>query len=231
MAEDHQRRHDALQAMVMQMRAQLMARDTAIAVQQADLQALEAAAPGLKTRDELTRELQRLQGEHQVQQRALRQACQEAERQRRRAEALAADHPPRAAAVEDAAAVDAGDPAASATAAAPMLDARAVLCVGGRPASVPTYRRLVEDTGGRFMHHDGGDEDSDAKLDATLAAADLVICQTGCISHSAYWRVKDHCKRTGKRCVFVETPSRAGLERALRSLAPGEPAPPGKATA
>jgi hypothetical protein len=80
---------------------------------------------------------------------------------------------------------------------------------------VPVYRQLIERTGGRFLHHDGGEEDSAAKLDSTLAAADLVICQTGCISHDAYWRVKDHCKRTGKRCLFVDTPSRAGLERAL----------------
>jgi hypothetical protein len=42
-----------------------------------------------------------------------------------------------------------------------------------------------------------------------------VICQTGCVSHGAYWRVKDHCRRTGKRCVFVETPSRHSLARAL----------------
>lgn len=34
--------------------------------------------------------------------------------------------------------------------------------------------------------------------------ADLVVYQTGCISHNAYWRVKDFCKCTGKRCVFVE---------------------------
>jgi hypothetical protein len=100
------------------------------------------------------------------------------------------------------------------------LDDRAVLCVGGRPASVPVYRYLIERTGGRFLHHDGGEEDNPAKLDATLAAADLVICQTGCISHNAYWRVKDHCKRTGKRCVFVESPSTAGLKRALVALAP-----------
>ncbi|MEF8704072.1 MAG: DUF2325 domain-containing protein [Candidatus Accumulibacter sp. UW26] len=33
--------------------------------------------------------------------------------------------------------------------------------------------------------------------------ADLVICQAGCISHNAYWRVKEQCKRTGKPCVFV----------------------------
>jgi len=32
--------------------------------------------------------------------------------------------------------------------------------------------------------------------------------------------VKDHCKRTGKRCVFVETPSSAGIKRALIELAP-----------
>ena len=79
---------------------------------------------------------------------------------------------------------------------------------------MPRYRHLIERTGGRFLHHDGGEQDNPAKLDATLAAADLVICQIGCISHDAYWRVKDHCKRTGKRCVFVETPSSAGLERA-----------------
>ena len=98
------------------------------------------------------------------------------------------------------------------------LDDLAVLCVGGRAGSVPIYRQLIERTGGRFLHHDGGEEDKSAHLDATLAAADLVICQTGCISHDAYWRVKDHCKRTGKQCVFVETPSSAGIKRALLTL-------------
>ena len=99
-----------------------------------------------------------------------------------------------------------------------VLDQRKVLCVGGRTASVPVYRRLVEACGGRFMHHDGGEEDKLGQLDATLAAADLVICQAACVSHNAYWRVKDHCKRTGKRCVFVETPSAAGLQRALAQI-------------
>ncbi|KPF50366.1 hypothetical protein IP87_01270 [beta proteobacterium AAP121] len=101
---------------------------------------------------------------------------------------------------------------------APTLDQRNVLCVGGRTGIVPVYRRLVEASGGRFLHHDGGEEDKLGALDATLAAADLVICQAGCVSHNAYWRVKDHCKRTGKRCVFVETPSAAGLQRALAQI-------------
>ena len=47
-----------------------------------------------------------------------------------------------------------------------------------------------------------------------------MICQTGCISHDVCWRVKDHRKRTGKRCVFVESPGPAGLKRALIELQP-----------
>ena len=100
----------------------------------------------------------------------------------------------------------------------PVLGDRAVLCVGGRPASVPLYRHIVERSGGRFLHHDGGDEQSVQRLDATLSAADLVICQTGCVSHDAYWRVKEHCKRHGKRCVFIENPGSASLKRALAEL-------------
>lgn len=95
------------------------------------------------------------------------------------------------------------------------LDSRAVLCVGGRHHAISVYRRIVEKRGGRFIHHDGGREDSVHRLDTNLAAADLVICQAGCISHSAYWLVKDHCKRTGKRCVYVDKPSASAFERGL----------------
>lgn len=96
---------------------------------------------------------------------------------------------------------------------------RSVLCVGGRSGSVPVYRDVVERVGAQFAHHDGGLEDSAGQLDASLAAADLVICQTGCISHLAYWRVKDHCKRTGKRCIFIDNPSVSSLVRGLQEAA------------
>ena len=56
---------------------------------------------------------------------------------------------------------------------------------------------------------------ADWQVLADLAAADLVICQAGCISHSAYWLVKDHCKRTGKRCVYVDKPSASAFARGL----------------
>jgi hypothetical protein len=44
-------------------------------------------------------------------------------------------------------------------------------------------------------------------LEASIVQADLVICQTGCLSHGAFWRVQDHCKRTGKTCVMVAQPA------------------------
>jgi len=110
-----------------------------------------------------------------------------------------------------------------------QLHQKMVLCVGGRSGNIANYRDVVERVGGRFAHHDGGVEDNASVLDANLAAADLVICQTGCISHNAYWRVKDFCKRTGKRCVFVENPSASSLERGLAQIALPKPATEGLA--
>ena len=52
-----------------------------------------------------------------------------------------------------------------------------------------------------------------ARLEDSLVAADLVICQTGCLSHGAYWRVRDHCRRTGKTCVLVEEPDALRIVR------------------
>jgi len=50
-------------------------------------------------------------------------------------------------------------------------------------------------------------------LEASLRAADLVICQTGCLSHNDYWRVQDHCKRSGKVCMLVDRPDRLQIVR------------------
>lgn len=43
--------------------------------------------------------------------------------------------------------------------------------------------------------------------EADLLEAGLVICQTGCMSHGAYWLVEDHCRRTRKPCVMIGQPS------------------------
>lgn len=66
--------------------------------------------------------------------------------------------------------------------------------------------------------------DAPDNLEASLAAADLVICQSGCISHGAYWRVHDHCRRTGKACVLVERPDALRVVRIHGAVEDGGPA-------
>jgi len=100
----------------------------------------------------------------------------------------------------------------------PRLDGCRVLYVGGRYASVPLYRALIERLGGRFLHHDGGVAHSAAHLDASLRVADLVLCQSAMLRHDACWRVRSHCWCTGIRCLFVESPSATSLQRVLDGL-------------
>lgn len=63
-----------------------------------------------------------------------------------------------------------------------------------------------------------------AAFEASLVAADLVICQTGCLSHDAYWRVQDHCRRTGKACVVVAQPDVVRIVRIHKTAAHDIPA-------
>ena len=228
-AAEQARRSQAQEMQIAQLRVQLHARDADIQRLRTELQTLETAVPDLQTRTLLTQQNQQQAERIHALERSVLALRQSAERQTRRADELAAERAerpqqdaPSVAEPPDAVAADRTTSATSSARAAmdPRFDAQAVLCVGGRTAAVPLYRHIVENVGGKFLHHDGGLEDSSARLEATLAAADLVICQTGCISHNAYWRVKEHCKHTGKRCVFLETPSTAGLKRALAQLQP-----------
>ena len=206
---------ESLNAELMRIRGRLIARDSALAALRDELEAFKAQVPDLQARTELARrvELQRHRI-HELERYRLSWQ-QRAEQETARVQALASELAALHARVEGR-----GTASGAAQREKELADLRdkAVLCVGGRPASVPTYRQLIECTGGKFLHHDGGEENSAAQLEASLAAADLVICQTGCVSHGAYWRVKDHCKRTGKRCVFVDKPSASSLERSLRGL-------------
>ncbi len=208
LAEEQARALGEQQVQLMQLRAQLIARQSLVVALREDLQTLETAGPDLRSRVELARISQQQTEKIHTLERALLLAQQDKERRTRQLELQSAALTRQ----------ESSSLAPPAPVAASRLDDRSVLCVGGRPASVPLYRHIVEGTGGRFLHHDGGDEESVTRLDATLAAADLVICQTGCISHNAYWRVKDYCKRTGKQCVFVENPGTACLKRALSTL-------------
>lgn len=101
----------------------------------------------------------------------------------------------------------------------PLPSARCVVCVGGSAAQTHQYADVAESTGVNLVHHDGGIDHKITRLDQCLSQADVVICQTGCISHNAYWRVKEHCKRTGTPCAFVGNASPNTLRQVLQALA------------
>jgi hypothetical protein len=204
---------EALSAELMRLRGQLLVKDATIIGLQDELRELRRAQPDLPQRKALAEQLAN-------QNEQLRDLQRDLHLTKQKLLASPAATPITAPAVP---VID--TPAApvrffeNRPAALTALQAQAVLCVGGRTGAVPAYKRLVENIGARFLHHDGGDEDNLQRLAATLAAATLVICQTGCVSHDAYWRVKDHCKRTGTRCVFVNNPSASSLLRALEEAA------------
>lgn len=101
-----------------------------------------------------------------------------------------------------------------------QLKGRCVLCVGGRTTLLPQYRELAERLGVRLIHHDGGLEEAMSRLPDLLAASDAVICPTDCVSHTAYYQLKRHCKTYGKPCVLTKS-GIAGFAAALTRLAEG----------
>lgn len=114
---------------------------------------------------------------------------------------------------------------ASASTAGPIalsLDDRCVLCVGGLTGARNHYRAEIETRAGRFLHHDGGREDNLHRLTPMLAAADIVICASGNISHNAYHLVKSTCKKLGKPCVLVKGTGIASFLDGLGHLAASE---------
>jgi len=147
-----------LRAENMQLRAALIARDTALAWAAEDRAAQAAAIPGLAPRRALARKVDELSAR-----------LQDLMRERLRTPVVASQ-------------------------------AQAQACVAG-DASAPGL----------------------SALEASIVAADLVICQTGCLSHGAYWRVRDHCKRTGKTCVMVAQPATFRVVRIHREALAVDP--------
>jgi hypothetical protein len=181
-----------LEAESMRLRAAVIQRDTALAWAREDRKALEVSIPGLPKRVALARTVTQLMERVQalMRERLAWQGRAGAERRPEPPASAPAAQPPMPAAI--------------------ALRRKSVLCVGEDAMALALTRKVVEMAGGRYLGHSGdGDADGDADgdtLEASLVAADLVICQTGCVSHGAYWRVKDHCARTGKQCVLVDKP-------------------------
>ncbi len=98
------------------------------------------------------------------------------------------------------------------------LCGRTVLYVGGLHKMIPHYKQLVETLGGRFLHHDGGKEESRNLLPKMLATADAVLCPIDCVSHDACLSVKKICKRYQKPFVMMRSASLSSLAKGLTDI-------------
>ena len=100
----------------------------------------------------------------------------------------------------------------------PGLCGKIILYVGGLSNMVPRYRRLVENLGGHFIHHDGGREISRTQLPKMLHSADAVFCPVDCVSHDATNCVKKICKRNKKPFVMMRSSGLSSLAKGLSEI-------------
>jgi len=98
------------------------------------------------------------------------------------------------------------------------LCGQCVLYVGGKTSLVPYYRDLIEAKSGVFLHHDGGIEKSTQNLAQALNRADVVIFPSECLSHDAYWKIKDICKKQQKPFEYLKSPGLHSLSNILDKI-------------
>lgn len=177
-----------LEAELIRLRAAVAARDTALQWAKEDRLRLLATLPGLPTRLKLAGRLEALGARVQALLRQLLRLEAQIGRQAEPAPALAASSPVHT--------------TAETAGTGPSGVRRSA---GVQPFTVSASPAPVSADARRLSADSHWDED-EAALEERLDEADLVICQTGCLSHEAYWRMQDHCRRHNKPCVLVEQP-------------------------
>jgi hypothetical protein len=90
-----------------------------------------------------------------------------------------------------------------------------VLYVGGRAHQAPQIKGLIEGAGGRFLHHDGGIEQSSTLLPGLIGRADRVLFPIDCVSHEAVATIKRVCRALGRGYEPLRTASLACVLAAL----------------
>jgi Uncharacterized protein conserved in bacteria (DUF2325) len=107
----------------------------------------------------------------------------------------------------------------------PEFFGRTILYVGARVHQIPQFKALVERTGARFLHHDGGIEHSSTLLPGLVSRADHLFFPIDCISHDAASAIKRLCRQLGKPYYPLRTASLATLVSALTRMSQERKAP------
>lgn len=98
------------------------------------------------------------------------------------------------------------------------LGGRRIVYVGGRGCIIPHLRAVVERLGGVFLHHDGGLEERNGRLERLLCQGDAVFCPIDCISHDACQRAKRYCRQRATAFVTLRTCNLSSFIQGLRQL-------------
>ncbi len=95
------------------------------------------------------------------------------------------------------------------------LCGQCVLYLGGKTQQRRHFQALVESCEGRFLHHDGGRETCPHRISELVSQADVVMCPTDCISHSAMQKARTLCAKQDKPMVFMQRSSLSAFTRSL----------------
>ncbi|SEN89729.1 hypothetical protein SAMN05216404_10875 [Nitrosospira multiformis] len=99
------------------------------------------------------------------------------------------------------------------------IGGRCVLCVGGRAALYPEYRRVVEASGGKLVIYRNTPQGPGHHLPVLLDHADMVVCPVDCVNHTAFFTVKRYCRRSGKPCVLLDRSNLSTFRKGIATLA------------
>ena len=97
------------------------------------------------------------------------------------------------------------------------LAGRSILCVGGRAALYPEYRRLITSLGARLLIYRGSLENN-MHLYTHLESADMVICPIDCVNHNDFFAVKFYCKFSGKPYTLLDRSNLATFNTGVKTL-------------
>ncbi|MGQ7846951.1 DUF2325 domain-containing protein [Granulosicoccus sp. 3-233] len=95
------------------------------------------------------------------------------------------------------------------------LCGQCVLYLGGKAQQRRHFQALVESCEGRFLHHDGGRETCPHRISELVSQADVVMCPTDCISHSAMQKARTLCAKQDKPMIFMQRSSLSAFTRSL----------------
>ena len=98
------------------------------------------------------------------------------------------------------------------------LAGQTILCVGGRAALYPEYRRLITSLGARLLIYRGSLESNINHLYIHLENADMVICPIDCINHNDFFAVKFYCKFSGKPYTLLNRSNLTTFHTGLKTL-------------